>query len=77
MSKNNIVNTLGAIVPASGGQGLKVLVEFADQPEVLEAIVAARKRRCSFRQISMAVSQDGHKVSPGAIQAYLTSIGVS
>lgn len=77
MAKNNIVNTLTAIVPSSGGVGLKVLVEFAGQPEVLEAIVAARKRRCSYRQISMAVSQDGHKVSAGAVNAYLTSVGVA
>lgn len=76
MAKNNIVNTLNQIAPQTGGHGLKVLVEFGDQPEVLEAILEARARRCSYRQIAMALSQNGVSISQGAVQAFLASKGV-
>lgn len=76
MAKNSVVNTLKSINPTSGGIGLKVLVEFGDQPEVLEAILEARARRCSYRQIAMALSQDGVTISQGAVQAFLASRGV-
>lgn len=76
MPKNNIVNLLNQMAPQTGGHGLKVLVEFGDQPEVLEAIRDARLRRCSYRQIAIALSQDGRKLSAGAVQAYLASIGL-
>jgi len=77
MANTNIVNALAGIRPNTGGQGMKILVEFGDNPEILEAIVEARKRRCSYRQISMALSQDGKKISQNAVQNYLTSIGMS
>lgn len=76
MAKKNVVDALSKIGPQTGGHGLKVLYTFGDQPDVLDAIVGARKRRCSFRQIALALSQDGVTISAGAVQAYLHSVGV-
>lgn len=77
MPKSSLVNTLNEIAPHHGGTTLKVLSIYGDQPDVLNAIVDARKRRCSFRQIATAISTDGVVISPAAIQAFLNSRGVA
>lgn len=77
MAADKLVETLGGIAPQTGGVGLKVLVEFGDRPEVLDAIIAARGRRCSYRQIATALSQNGVSISAPAVQAFLASRGVA
>lgn len=77
MATDSIVNALRAMSPQTGGTQLKIVAEFGDKPEVLAAIVEARRRRCSFRQIAHALSCDGVTISAAAVSAYLTSVGMT
>jgi len=71
-----VLNALNILTPATGGHGSKVDYLFGDKPDVLDAIIDARKRRCSFRQIAMALSVDGETVSSGAVQNWLAARGI-
>ena len=71
-----VINALNTLNPLTSGNGSKVDHLFGNQPDVLEAIVDARKRRCSFRQIAIALSNDDTKVSAGAVQNWLAARGI-
>jgi hypothetical protein len=43
---------------------------------VLEAILEARKRRCSFAQIAKALTTPENVVSENAVKTFLTSQGI-
>jgi hypothetical protein len=73
---NPLLDKLQQIGPLAGGNGPKILRLFGDQPEVLEAILEARKRRCSFAQIAKALTTPENVVSENAVKTFLTSRGV-
>jgi hypothetical protein len=49
---------------------------FGDQPEVLEGIIEARRRRCGFGQIAKALSTPEERVSESAVKTFLRSRGI-
>ena len=71
-----VINALNSLAPVTSGHGSKVDYLFGDKPDVIEAIIEARKRRCSFRQIAMALSTEDQTVSPGAVQNWLAAKGI-
>jgi len=75
-TNKTVINALNTLTPRSGGNVTRVDQLFGDQPDVLDAIIDARKRRCSFRQISMTLSTPTETISPGAIQSWLAARGI-
>jgi hypothetical protein len=73
---NPLLDKLQQIGPLPAGSGPKIVRLFADQPEVLEAIIEARKRRCSFAQIAKAITTPENLVSDNAVKTFLTSRGI-
>lgn len=71
-----LLQALNSLVPLGGGSGMKVMLLFGDQPDVLDAIVEARKRRCSFVQIAKAISTPDAPISDAAVKKFLMSRGV-
>jgi hypothetical protein len=76
MPNKPIVDALRNISPTTGGTTMRVLMLFADQPEVLDAIIEARQRRCSYQQIAKAISTPEATVSDGAVKKFLASRGI-
>lgn len=78
MAKDSLAAALDAVAePGVGGKGLKVLVLFGDRPDVLEAIIRARRdRRLSFAQIATVLSDEGKSVSSAAVAKWLAAEGV-
>jgi hypothetical protein len=76
MAKNALVTALESLKPASSANRPKVVVLFGDQPEVLEAIREARRRKCSFVQIAKTLSTPDNPISETAIKSWLTSQGI-
>lgn len=68
--------------PNQGGQVPKMLRLFGDRPEVLEAVVRARRERhLSWRQIAETLTaaelaERGEQITEHAIQTYCRSQGV-
>ena len=68
-----LVAALDAInEPSRGGKPLKVVELFGDRPDVLDAIVRMRARGLSFRQIADAITANGHPITEGAINKWLS-----
>jgi hypothetical protein len=76
VNTKTVINALNTLNPGNGGIGSKVDHLFGDKPDILDAIIDARKRRCSFKQIAMALSTDEHTLSAGAVQNWLTAKGI-
>ena len=73
----DLVNNLLTATPKRDGRTMKIVEVFGDQPEVLDAIVAARTERgLSFQVIADVISKTGHTISDGAVQNFLRSRGV-
>lgn len=62
----------------SGGRELKVIQEYGDRPQVIEAIVAMRRdRKLSCDDISAKIYElDGTYISSGALRTFLLKRGV-
>lgn len=71
-----VINALNTLNPTNGGNGSKVDYLYGDNPEIVQAILDARARRCSFRQIAMALSNETVTVSAGAVQNWLAARGI-
>jgi hypothetical protein len=76
MSKNQVSEALKGLSPMTGGAGPRILTLFGDQPEVLEGIIEARRRRCGFGQIAKALSTPEERVSESAVKTFLRSRGI-
>jgi hypothetical protein len=76
MPKEPVLQALNNLNPLGGGSGMRVMLLFGDQPDVLDAIVEARKRRCSFVQIAKAISTPEASVSDSAVKKFLMSRGI-
>jgi hypothetical protein len=76
MAKNAMASALEALTPNISRATFKVLVMFGDQPEVLEAIKAARARRCSYNQIAKTLTTPNAPISETAIKSWLDAEGI-
>jgi hypothetical protein len=76
MAKNALVTALENLRPTTSGSVPKVVALFSDQPEVLEAIKAARLRKCSYAQIAKTLSTPEAPISETAIKSWLTMQGI-
>ena len=76
MAKSALVTALESLRPTSNGNVPKVLALFGDQPEVLEAIKAARLRKCSYSQIAKTLSTVDNPISESAIKSWLGMQGI-
>lgn len=76
MGKSTLVTALDSLRPQSGGTTPKVITLFGDQPQVLEAIKAARLRKCSFVQIAKTLSTPEAPISESAIKTWLHMQGI-
>lgn len=76
MAKSALVTALDSLRPTSNGNVPKIVVLFGDQPEVLEAIKAARLRKCSYAQIAKTLSTPDAPISESAIKSWLTMQGI-
>jgi hypothetical protein len=76
MAKNALVTALESLKPASSANRPKVVVLFGDQPEVLEAIREARRRKCSFVQIAKTLSTPDNPISETAVKSWLAMQGI-
>lgn len=62
---------------ATGGTQGKIVALFGDRPDVLDAIVRARRdRKLSYQQIAKVLSADGEPISAGAVQSWLSRQGI-
>jgi len=76
MARNALVTALESLHPTSNGNMPKVIALFGNQPEVLEAIKAARLRKCSYVQIAKTLTTPENPISETAIKSWLTSQGI-
>jgi DNA-binding MurR/RpiR family transcriptional regulator len=76
MARNALVTALESLHPTSNGNMPKVIALFGNQPEVLEAIREARRRKCSYVQIAKTLSTPENPISETAIKSWLTSQGI-
>lgn len=72
---NEVAEALQSLTPLLGGQIPRVIRLFQDKPEVLDAIIEARTRRCSYAQIAKAISTPEQRVSDSAVRTFLISRG--
>jgi len=70
-----LAKKLSEATPARSGHKLRIEELFGDRPDVLEAIIAARKRGLSSRVIADVLSAEGEKVADGAVTNWLRSQG--
>jgi hypothetical protein len=76
MAKNALLSALESLRPMTSNNTPKVIVLFGDQPEVLEAIKAARLRKCSYAQIAKTLSTPEAPISETAIKSWLAMQGI-
>jgi DNA-binding MurR/RpiR family transcriptional regulator len=76
MARNALVTALESLHPTSNGNMPKVIALFGNQPEVLEAIREARRRKCSYVQIAKTLTTPEAPISETAIKSWLTSQGI-
>lgn len=80
MSKNDVLaSKLGDATRVQHPQAnKKVEAVFGDRPEVLESIRRARSERgVSFEQIALILSEEGHRISAGAVRNWLRGEGIN
>lgn len=76
MAKNSLVTSLDSLIPTMNSSVHKIVVLFGDQPDVLEAIREARKRKCSYAQIAKTLSTPVMPVSESAVKSWLQTQGI-
>ena len=77
MPKTEMASALEALRPNVSRSTFKILVMFGDQPDVLDAIKAARARRCSYSQIAKTLTTVDAPISETAIKSWLDAEGVA
>jgi len=76
---DTLASKLISAEPSAGNRGnLKIALEFADRPEVLESIRRARTDRgLSYEHIAKILSEEGTFFSRAAVRSWLLSEGIS
>jgi hypothetical protein len=79
MSASELTARLGSLTHHTPGQGLLLEKLYGDRPEVLEAVVAARRvNGASWQQIALLLSEDqGRQVSITAVRNYCQRNGAT
>lgn len=76
MPKSAVAAALNSLVPTMNSSIHKIVMLFGDQPDVLEAIREARRRRCSYAQIAKTLSSPDAAVSESAVKSWLQAQGI-
>lgn len=76
MMPKDLIAELKAAGRSTGGTRSKIDVLFGDQPDVLEAIRAARANGASHATIARILSSDDQSVKEGAVRNWLFGQGI-